>query len=131
MVISAASAALHGAGHLIHTYRGPKLLPRDPGLREAMQRVHPVITTGTTMWRAWLGFNVSHSIGLLLFGFFYGYLALAHPDVLFESVPLLVCGLFVLSIYMVLARAYWFVSPLIGIGLSLLCYVVSLGIAWA
>jgi hypothetical protein len=33
-----------GGLHLFYTYRGNKLDPRDPAVREAMERVHPVIT---------------------------------------------------------------------------------------
>ncbi len=29
-----------------------------------MQQVSPVITRQTTMWKAWVGFNASHSYGL-------------------------------------------------------------------
>jgi len=126
MVISATVIALLGAAHLILTYRGPKLLPRDPELRHAMDQDSPVITKQTTMWRAWLGFNASHSLGALLFGFVYGYLALAHPQVLFSSAPLLVFGLLTLLAYLLLAKAYWFVSPLTGISISLVCYVLSI-----
>ena len=35
-------------------------------------------TKETTMWRCWVGFNASHSMGLILFGLAFGYLALAH-----------------------------------------------------
>lgn len=129
MLISAIIVALLGAGHLVLTLWGPKLLPRDRDLRLAMERVHPVITTQTTIWRAWMGFNVSHSMGAIMFGFFYGYLAIAHPEVLFSSVPLQLFGLVTLVAYLVLARLYWFISPLLGIGVSLACYVLSLVLA--
>jgi hypothetical protein len=32
------------------------------------------------MWKAWVGFNVSHSMGLMLFGLIYP-LTLRNPDV--------------------------------------------------
>ena len=95
-----------------------------------MQDVHLVITTQTTLWRAWIGFNVSHSLGAMLFGFVYTYLAVAYPEVLFASVPLQLCGLVLLVWFLVLARLYWFSSPLIGIGLSLLCYICGMALNW-
>ena len=58
-----------------------------------MQEVSPVITRETTMWKAWVGFNASHSYGLILFGAVYGYLAVAHGDFPFRSVFLLSVGL--------------------------------------
>ncbi len=130
MIISAAIIALLGFAHLLLTFWGPKLLPRDRTLKAAMEEVHPVITTQTTMWRAWVGFNASHSMGAMLFGFVYGYLAMAHGEILFQSLPLQVLGLVMLSGYLVLAKAYWFITPLAGISLSLICYVVSIGLSW-
>jgi hypothetical protein len=129
MVTSATIIALLGTGHLVMTFRGPKLLPRDRELRAAMNRTHPVITTQTTIWRAWIGFNASHSMGAIMFGFFYGYLALAHPDLLFRSMPLLVFGLATLLAYLILAKVYWFITPLLGISISLVCYALSVALS--
>jgi hypothetical protein len=39
-----------------------------------------------------VGFNASHSMGLILFGLVFGYLALAHRQLLFQSPFLLVVG---------------------------------------
>lgn len=131
MVVSAVIIALLGTGHLLLTLRGPKLLPRDRELRAAMENTHPVITTQTTMWRAWYGFNISHSMGAIMFGFFYGYLALVYPEVLFGSWPLLGFGLITLLAYLVLAKRYWFITPLMGISLALACYVLSVLVSLA
>ena len=49
--------------------------------RAAMEQGTLFITRETTVWRANLGFNASHSLGLITFGLVYGYLALAHPQV--------------------------------------------------
>ena len=54
---------------------GPKLTPRDPELQSSMSQIAPVITKETTMWRAWVGFNASHSVGAILFGLVFGFLA--------------------------------------------------------
>jgi hypothetical protein len=131
MLVSAAIVALLGCGHLILTLVGPKLWPRDRALKGAMEQVSPVITAQTTMWRAWLGFNISHSMGAMLFGLIYGYLALAHGDLLFESVFLQAAGFVMLGMYVVLAKRYWFITPLLGTTLSLVCYSASLALAWA
>lgn len=130
MALSAAILGLLGMAHLVLTFRGPKLLPRDRSLREAMERVSPVITTQTTIWRCWMGFNASHSLGAMLFGLVYGYLALVHGEVLFGSTFLLVVGLAMVGGFVLLARLYWFVTPLAGASLSLLFYLASVGVAW-
>jgi len=131
MMASAGIILLLGILHLIYTFHGPKLLPRDPALQAAMKEVHPVITRQTTMWRAWMGFNVSHSMGAILFGLLYGFLALYHAELLFQSVYLLAVGFVMLAGLFVLGRVYWFRTPFIGIAISLACYVTSILSAWA
>ena len=123
---SAAIILLLGLIHLLYTFSGPKLLPRDAELHSRMQEVSPVITRQTTMWKAWIGFNASHSYGLILFGAVYGYLALAHSEFLFHSVFLLGLGLVVLFGYVFLARRYFFRTPLRALLLAVLLYGLAL-----
>ena len=112
-----------GSIHLLYTFHGPKLTPRDAGLRAQMEAAHPVLTRQTTMWKAWVGFNASHSLGAMLFGLVYGYLALAQPAMFFASVFLSLLGLAFLLAYLGLAHRYWFRIPFVGVALSLACYV--------
>src|SRR5262245_17683262 len=93
MSLSAGILFALGLLHLVYTFRGPKLTPRDPALRARMSEVSPVITKETTMWRAWVGFNASHSMGAMLFGLIYGFLAVVHGSLLFQSPFLLGVGL--------------------------------------
>jgi hypothetical protein len=123
---SAAIVLLLGLAHLLYTFVGPKLLPRDRELQVRMQEVSPVITRQTTMWKAWIGFNASHSFGLILFGAVYGYLALAHGDFLFESVFLLSLGFVLLLGYAFLATRYFFRIPFQGVVLATVLYAVAI-----
>jgi hypothetical protein len=91
-----------------------------------MSAVSPVITRQTTMWKAWVGFNASHSFGAILFGLVYGYLALLHPAFLFDSAFLLIVGLAVLGGYAFLGARYWFSVPFRAILLSLALYAFAL-----
>jgi hypothetical protein len=122
---SAAIILLLGFAHLLYTFVGPKLLPRDRELQARMQEVSPVITRQTTMWKAWIGFNASHSFGLILFGAVYGYLALAHGDFLFGSVFLLSLGFVLLLGYAFLAARYFFRIPFQGVVLATVLYAVA------
>jgi hypothetical protein len=126
MVLSASMVFALGAIHLVYTFRGPALTPRDPALQVGMNQISPVITEETTMWRCWVGFNASHSMGLILFGLVFGYLAFFHRQLLFESVFLLVAGLAMLAGLLVLCKVYFFSAPLTGIGMALACYVASI-----
>jgi hypothetical protein len=130
MAASAAILLVLGVLHLIYTFWGPKLTPRDPALQVAMQAVSPVLTRQTTMWKAWVGFNASHSMGAILFGLVYGYLALAHAELLFASPFLLAVGLAMVGGLAVLGAAYWFSIPFRSLCVALACYVGSIAIAW-
>ena len=129
IAVSAAIILLLGLLHLRYTFYGRKLLPRDPELLARMREVSPVITRQTTMWKAWIGFNASHSFGAILFGLVYGYLSLVHATFLFQSTFLLLLGLALLLGYLLLAKSYWFSIPLRGILLATVLYAAALLIA--
>jgi hypothetical protein len=114
MIASAAVFLVFGIIHLLYTFRGPKLTPRDPELRQRMEAVSPVITTETTMWKAWLGFNATHSLALILFGVMYGYLALAKFELLMHSPVLLAIGFAMLVALVVRAKLYFFSGRSVG-----------------
>jgi hypothetical protein len=117
---------LLGSIHLLYTFRGPKLTPRDPALQASMREVHPVLTRQTTMWKAWIGFNASHSMGAMLFGLVYGYLALALPQVLFASPFLIAVGVAMLGGFVILGKLYWFSIPFAGVSISLALYLAGI-----
>jgi hypothetical protein len=126
MVLSAGIVLTLGVTHFIYTFWGQMLTPRDPTLQISMSQISPVITRETTMWRAWVGFNATHSMGLILFGLVFGFLALAHDRLLFQSPFLLVVGLVMLGALVVICKLYFFSAPLSGIIISLVCYVASI-----
>ena len=127
--LSAFVIAALGLAHLVYTFHGPKLAPRDPALLEAMKADSPGISKETTMWRAWVGFNASHSMGAILYGLVFGYLALAQPALLFESAFLPTVGFVTLVGFLALARSFWFSIPFRGIGIALACFVAGQAIA--
>ena len=51
MVLSASIILTLGVVHLVYTFWGPKLTPRDPALQISMSQIAPVITKETTMAR--------------------------------------------------------------------------------
>ncbi len=127
-ILIASSAGIFlilGTLHLIYTFASRKFSPRDDELAAKMQLISPIISRQTTMWRAWIGFNASHSAGAMMFGLVYAYLAMFHFDWLSQSSFLSILGgLFILS-FLVLAKLYWFRIPLIGIGISMFLYLTG------
>jgi len=131
VVASAAIALSLGLIHLVYTFFGSKLKPRDPLLQVRMSDVPLVLTRQTTVWKAWIGFNASHALGIILFGTSYGYLALVQPEVLFQSKFLVALGALFLLAYVILAKLYWFNVPLVAVVLALVCYATGIAVAWA
>jgi hypothetical protein len=129
VVISAVIIMALGLAHLAYTYFGDKLHPRDSDLLARLQTTSPVISRQTSMWKAWVGFNASHSLGAILFGAVFAYLALLQPMLLFHSYFLGITGLLVLGAYLAMAKLYWFIRPLQGISLALICYVAGFALA--
>lgn len=117
-----------GTMHLILTFSGRAFHPRDPALMAAMQADSPRIARATTMWRAAVGFHASHSLGAMLFGLMFGYLALEGAGFLFHTLFLLFLGMAVLLAYLYLAWRYWFSTPLRGIALASLLYASGMAI---
>jgi hypothetical protein len=128
-VFIAASAAvmlLLGFVHLLYTFRGMNLHPRDPELTARMMAVSPVISPETTMWRTWVGFNATHSLGLILFGAAFGYLAVWHSAFLFQSRFLLALGFVSLLSYAVVAKLYFFRAPFRGVVAAAVLYLLGI-----
>ena len=131
IAVSAAVILVLGLIHLLYTFRGQKLHPRDPELEARLRDVSPVITRETTMWKAWIGFNASQIFVALLLVVVYAYLALAHGPLLFGAPFLLGVGLLFLLGYTFLGQRYWFSVPFRGIVLATALYVAALIVQWA
>lgn len=126
LALSALIILLLGSAHLWLTVHGNKLHPRNPGLKEQLELAHLRITGETSFWKAWIGFNASHSYGAILFGFVYGYLALFHAGFLFDSTFLLSLGMLYLLGLVFLGRKYWFSRPFYAISAAAALYAASL-----
>jgi hypothetical protein len=116
---------LLGSVHLAYTFFTGKFLPRDGALVDAMKATSPVLTRQTTMWKAWIGFNASHSLGAILFAAFYLLLAGGHMEILRESKAFLLIGVATCLAYLWLAHRYWFRVPFIGIAIATGCFLLA------
>jgi hypothetical protein len=100
-------------------------VPQDPSVARAMTESHVRLARGgTTMWRAWVGFNFSHSLGAVLFGA----LCIWASTVLGTTVvpgwiPLLFVG--IACVYLGLSVLYWFRIPTAGIAVAAVCLLAA------
>ena len=76
------------------------------------------------MWSAWVGFNISHGVGVLAFSSIYAYLAYFQSDLLFCSTFLLFGAPAIAGVYLLLSKRYWFTIPALG-SLSGLIFFIS------
>jgi hypothetical protein len=119
---------LLGALHAIYTLldlRNPRrLVPADPSLAQAMANSALRLSGGRTdMWRAWIGFNFSHSLGVLLvagLALWAGSRFNTLPvGVIIPVLTLIGC------LYLVLALLYWFRIPAIGVAVGTSCFAAA------
>jgi hypothetical protein len=119
-----------GVIHLVYTFSGGKFSPRDPQVEAGMRATSPRLTRQTTMWKAWVGFNASHSLGVIVFAALYLTLAIGHPETLARSPALLGIALATGLAYLALARAYWFRVPFTGILIATSCFALATLVAF-
>jgi hypothetical protein len=125
LIIGAAIFGCLGLLHLIYTFSGNKFEARDPAVTAAMKSSSPLISRDTSMWKAWIGFNASHSLGAMLVAGVYIPLAANHLSIIQQSLWFTVLPILVGVSYLLLAKRYWFNIPFIGISISTLCFVVA------
>jgi hypothetical protein len=120
---------LLGSLHALYTFldirRPRRLVPQEPSVALAMAE-SPVRLArgGTTMWRAWVGFNFSHSLGAVLFGMLCVGAGLVLGTLVLPAWILFVLVLIAL-IYVGLSVLYWFRIPTMGIALATVCLVIA------
>jgi hypothetical protein len=115
-----------GTLHLGYTFFTPKFKPYDASVEEGMKRTNPLLTRQTTMWKAWMGFNASHSTGAMFFGFMLLYFALSKQRTFEDSSILQAVAMLNSIFYLGLAKSYWFRIPFTGIALATASMVLSI-----
>lgn len=125
-------AALFGVLGIAHgvltlrDLRAPRAFtPTDDALRRAMADAPLRLAPQTTIWDAWLGFNLSHSLGLLVFGALFAALALRDFALISESLFLQFSPVVVGLIYLLLAVRFWFWVPAVFSAAGTLSFVLS------
>ena len=125
-----AMGAVHGAFTLRDVFDPKSFTPTDPNVREAMRGARLAFNPRANVWQAWLGFNLSHSLGLLVFGgallaFSWGQFEVFANSLLLQAFTLLVA-----ASYFVLSVRFWFWGPAVGTGAALLCLLASAVLSW-
>jgi hypothetical protein len=139
VIVGAAGYILAGAGHAALALWDGIVRPRfftpiDDRVRPVTDRtgirfreLFPGSPDRPTMWRAWLGFNISHGLGLTAFGLILLLLAATDFSELTDTGGLMPVALAVSTGYLALGLWSWFYVPALLAGLATTCFAV----AWA
>ncbi|HKA56073.1 MAG TPA: hypothetical protein VKJ47_20675, partial [Candidatus Binatia bacterium] len=101
-----------GMAHVLATPLTPAqskgLSPRNPALRETMTRETPFLSRRLTLWQGWVGFNLSHSLGVLLFGAMVLLVGRSQASFQAQASVFLPLAIVVSGLYLLLGLRYWF-----------------------
>jgi hypothetical protein len=119
MALSASIIFTLGVVHLVYTFWGPKLTPRDPALEISMSQISPVITKENDDVAGWGGLQCQPQHGTDFVRLSFRFSRTTHGQLLFRSPFLLVVGLAMLGGLVVLSKVYFSRVPLTGVCISL------------
>ena len=114
-----------GTIHLYYTFFTTKFNPRNKSLLEEMKNTSPELTGETSLWRAWTGFNASHSAGAIFIGLVNALLAIKYFHVVEDSFALSFLTIVTSVFYLWLARRYWFSVPFYGLLIATGCFIAA------
>lgn len=123
--IFALMGVVHGLLAVVDVFRPTRFAPADDAVRLAMKSTGVRFSRGrANVWDAWLGFNISHGLGLLLFGAGAAWLGWSIEDVaITRSALTLLVGIGL--IYFLLSVRFWFWAPAVGTAVATACFVAA------
>jgi hypothetical protein len=131
-IVFVLAGGLHALGALLDTVRPTFFAPIDDRVKAEMEgtgmrfrRLFPGDADRQSMWRFWLGFNVSHGLGAFAFGLF-SLLIAVHDFNLVDRVdairPLTIA---VSAAYLAISLRYWFYVVAVITGAATVCFTVA------
>jgi hypothetical protein len=114
-----------GSLHLYYTFFTNKFSTKNKNAEIEMKNTHPLLTKDTTIWKAWIGFNASHSSGVIFIGLINIILVLQYFPVIQNSVLLHLLNIITTVFYCWLGKKYWFRIPFTGILVSAFCFLAA------
>jgi hypothetical protein len=114
-----------GAIHLYYTFFTTKFDPRNKDLISGMKDIAMRLTDETTMWKAWKGFNASHSASALFIGLVNALLAVKYFYIIEDSFIFPFLTIVTSVFYLWLAKKYWFSIPFYGLLIATACFIIS------
>lgn len=137
VVTGAGLLVLLGVAHALLTLTSKRtsggMTPTDPRVQEAMGFVGGLGLAPdleTTLWRAWVGFNLSHALGMVVAGLLIGLPPLLGSGVPLENPWWLIAALVLPVTYSIVSARYWFQQPTVALSFATLLIVAGLLGSW-
>jgi hypothetical protein len=115
----------HGALALRDFGTASAFTPTDDGVREAMSHAPLRLAPQTSIWLAWQGFNLSHSLGLIGLGSIGLALGIARGSLGAWSAPAHLFFALLSAVYFVLAVRFWFRAPATAAAVATVCFLAA------
>lgn len=126
------AGGLHALGALLDTFRPTFFAPIEDSVKAMMEgtgmrfrQLFPGDAARQSMWRFWLGFNVSHGLGAFAFGLF-SLLIAAYDFKLVNQIdairPLTIA---VSAAYFAISLRYWFYGVVIVTAAATACFTLA------
>jgi len=127
------AGGLHALLTLVDTIRPTYFAPVNGPLKQELEatgiRFRRLVPGGDiarpTMWRAWLGFNISHGLGVFAFALLAMLVALEDPGLLERADSITLLALAVSATYFVVALRFWFWVPVLITATSTACFAIA------
>jgi hypothetical protein len=101
------------------------LSPADPALAEAMTRARLLLTGRTDLWRCWVGFNLSHSLGAVAFGAFVLAVGRSAESYAAQATVCAPLAVLVSGAFLAIGLRCWFRTPIAGCAIAFACFALS------
>jgi hypothetical protein len=125
IIIGSGIFGILGSIHIFLTLKTKAFSGFSEEANEAMKTTSLKITPNSNLWKAWVGVNLSHGLGAVLFAFIYVVISLSDFTFVESNVWFVYVGLFYCLAFTLLSKLYWFKTPFIGSFVSVLCFGVS------
>jgi hypothetical protein len=132
-IVAMLAGGLHALATLLDTVRPTFFTPIESSAKAAVEgtgvrfwRMFPG-GAGTTrsMWKAWLGFNISHGLGVLSFGLLCLLIATQDFDLVERIDAIRPFSIAFPAAYLAISLCFWFYVPAILAGTATACFTIA------
>lgn len=124
---------LHALAALLDTVRPTFFAPIEVSVKPALEgtgiRLRRMFPGGSgaapSMWRAWLGFNISHGLGIFSFALLCLLIATYDFNLVERIDAIRPLTIAVSVAYLALSLRFWFYAPAILTGIATACFTVA------